>query len=184
MPAASNRSRCTPRPVIRWAKARAFARPWASNSPRCATVSCTTRPPRRTERTRRQYVCALRPFRRTACRRYTPPPPAARSLTRRPARQQGGAVGTTSCFGNSPTKSRSATGPALGELFLLVPNCGSQARPPLRPAPAAGAGSGGAGEVPFVAHLRHAAEHEATKGHRLLALGVPAKDARHARGAE
>src|SRR6266446_863359 len=127
MPAASNRSRCTPRPVIRWAKARAFARPWASNPPRCATVSCTTRPPRRTERTRRQYVCALRPFRRTACRRYTPPPPAARSLTRRPARQQGGAVGTTSCFGNSPTKSRSATGPALGELFLLVPNCGSQA---------------------------------------------------------
>src|SRR5207247_5683429 len=58
------------------------------------------------------------------------------------------------------------------------------ARPPLRPAPAAGAGSGGAGEVPFVAHLRHAAEHEATKDHRLLALGVPAKDAWHARGAE
>src|SRR5207247_10994825 len=56
------------------------------------------------------------------------------------------------------------------------------ARPPLRPAPAAGAGSGGAGEVPFVAHVRHAAEHEATKAHRLLALGVPAKDVRHARG--
>src|SRR5881398_47344 len=50
-------------------------------------------------------------------------------------------------------------------------------RPPLRPAPAASAGSGGAGEVPFVAHLRHAAEHEATKAHRLLALGVLAKDA-------
>src|SRR5205809_6435457 len=44
-----------------------------------------------------------------------------------------------------------------------------------RPAPAAGAGSGGAGEVPFVAHLRHAAEREATKAHRLFALGVPAK---------
>src|SRR5439155_1377825 len=47
---------------------------------------------------------------------------------------------------------------------------------------AARAGSGGAGEVPFVAHLRHAAEHEATKAHRLLALGLPAKDAWHARG--
>src|SRR6266702_8925595 len=54
--------------------------------------------------------------------------------------------------------------------------------PRVRPAPAAGAGSGGAGEVPFVAHLRHAPEHEATKAHRLLALGVPAKDAWHARG--
>src|SRR5439155_24443400 len=36
--------------------------------------------------------------------------------------------------------------------------------------------------VPFVAHLRHAAEHEATKGHRLLARGVPANYVRHARG--
>src|SRR5207253_11322581 len=58
------------------------------------------------------------------------------------------------------------------------------ARPPLRPAPAAGAGSGGAGEVPFVAHLRHAAEQEAAKGHRRLARGVPANYVRHARGAE
>src|SRR5207247_6848215 len=57
-----------------------------------------------------------------------------------------------------------------------------RAGPPLRPTPVAGAGSGGAGEVPFVAHLRHAAEHEATKAHRLLALGVPAKDAWHAQG--
>src|SRR5438552_4785896 len=65
------------------------------------------------------------------------------------------------------------------------PRVGPRAtRPPLRPAPAAGAGSGGAGEVPFVAHVRHAAEHEATKAHHLLALGVPAKDVRHARGAE
>src|SRR5205807_434613 len=59
-----------------------------------------------------------------------------------------------------------------------------RARLPLRPAHAAGAGSGGAGEVPFVAHLRHAAEHEAAKAHRRLALGVPVKDVRHARGAE
>src|SRR5213080_2288140 len=35
---------------------------------------------------------------------------------------------------------------------------------------------GGAGEVTFVAHLRHAAEHEATKAHRLHALGASAKD--------
>src|SRR5439155_6505978 len=48
------------------------------------------------------------------------------------------------------------------------PRVGPRARPPLRPAPAAGAGSGGAGEVPFVAHLRHAAEHEATKAHACL----------------
>jgi len=30
---------------------------------------------------------------------------------------------------------------------------------------------------------RHAAEHEATKAHRLLAPGVPANDVRHAREA-
>src|SRR5207253_6219072 len=35
-----------------------------------------------------------------------------------------------------------------------------------------------------VAHLRHAAEHEATKAHRRLADGVPATDVRHAREAE
>src|SRR5206468_9326628 len=49
-----------------------------------------------------------------------------------------------------------------------------------RPQPAQVQGS--AGEVPLVTHLRHAAEHEATKVHRLLALSVPAKDVRHARG--
>src|SRR5216117_1256305 len=59
---------------------------------------------------------------------------------------------------------------------------GHAPRSPLRPAPAAGAGSGGAGEVPFVAHLRHAAEHEVTKAHRLLARSVPANYVRHARG--
>src|SRR5439155_995043 len=73
--AVSNSSRCAPRPVICRAKARAFARPCASSSPRWATVSWTTRRPRRTERTRRQYVCAFRPFRRTAYRRYTRLPP-------------------------------------------------------------------------------------------------------------
>src|SRR5881396_1590709 len=41
---------------------------------------------------------------------------------------------------------------------------------------------GGAGEVPLVAHLRHAAEDEATKAHRLLALRVPAKDMPYACG--
>src|SRR2546426_729701 len=41
---------------------------------------------------------------------------------------------------------------------------------------------GGAGEVPLVAHLRHAAEDEATKAHRLLALRVPTKDVPYARG--
>src|SRR5207244_4903026 len=88
-------------------------------SPRCATVSWTTRPPRRTERTRRQYVCAFRPFRRTACRRYIPRlPPAARSLARRPAPQQGAAVGTTSRFGDSATKSRDATEPAGANYFF------------------------------------------------------------------
>src|SRR5436305_4905212 len=40
----------------------------------------------------------------------------------------------------------------------------------------------GAGEVPLVAHLRHAAEDEATKAHRLLALRVPTKDVPYARG--
>src|SRR6266581_3333807 len=41
---------------------------------------------------------------------------------------------------------------------------------------------GGAGEVPLVAHLRHAAEDEATNAHRLLALRVPTKDVPYARG--
>src|SRR5437762_5325152 len=50
----------------------------------------------------------------------------------------------------------------------------------LQPAPV----QGDAGEAPSVAHLRHAAEREATKAHRPLALGVPAKDVRYARGAE
>src|SRR5207237_5655971 len=41
---------------------------------------------------------------------------------------------------------------------------------------------GGAGEVPLVAHLRHAAEDEATKAHRPLDLRVPTKDVSYARG--
>src|SRR6059058_3615061 len=40
----------------------------------------------------------------------------------------------------------------------------------------------GAGEVPLVAHLRHAAEDEATRAHRLLDLRVPTKDVPYARG--
>src|SRR2546425_619094 len=54
-----------------------------------------------------------------------------------------------------------------------------------RVAAAAGAGSRRRrrGPIPSCT-LRHAAEHEATKAHRLLALGVPATDVRHARGAE
>ena len=42
------------RPVMANARSRAFARPCASSSPSCATVSCTTLPLRRTDRTRRQ----------------------------------------------------------------------------------------------------------------------------------
>jgi hypothetical protein len=41
-------------PVILSASRRARARPSPSSSPSCATVSCTTLRPRRTERTRRQ----------------------------------------------------------------------------------------------------------------------------------
>src|SRR5207247_9519464 len=54
---------------------------------------------------------------------------------------------------------------------------GRRARPRRRRAPAAGAG-----EVPLVAHLRHAAEDEATKAHRPLDLRVPTKDVPYARG--
>src|SRR5205823_4241047 len=53
--------------------------------------------------------------------------------------------------------------------------------PPRRPTPAAGAGSRRRRRRPIRRALRHAAEHEATKAHRLLALGVPATDVRHAR---
>ena len=72
----SNSSRWSARPVISCARSWARARPSPSSSPRCAAVSCTTFPPRRTERTSRQYVCARPPFRTTVCRRYTPPHPA------------------------------------------------------------------------------------------------------------
>src|SRR5207249_8035993 len=41
---------------------------------------------------------------------------------------------------------------------------------------------GRAHEIPFPAHLRHAAEGEATKAHRLLDLRVPAKDVPYTRG--
>src|SRR5205814_9026392 len=41
---------------------------------------------------------------------------------------------------------------------------------------------GRAHEIPFPAHLRQAAEDEATKAHRLLALRVPVKDVPYARG--
>src|SRR5439155_1643478 len=41
---------------------------------------------------------------------------------------------------------------------------------------------GSAHEIPFPAHLRHAAEGEATKAHRPLDLRVPAKDVPYARG--
>src|SRR5438552_4730362 len=85
----------------------------------------------------------------------------------------------------SVRRSAGAPAPVLRRHGPRVPRAGGpRARPPLRPTPAAGAVQGGAGEVPVVAHLRHAAEHETTKAHRLLALGVPAKDVRHARGAE
>src|SRR6266487_1789193 len=59
-----------------------------------------------------------------------------------------------------------------------------RAKPPQRPTPAAGAGSRRRRRGPIRRALRHAAEHEATKAHRLLALGVPAKEMRHAREAE
>src|SRR5437867_10123171 len=57
-------------------------------------------------------------------------------------------------------------------------------KPPRRPTPAAGAGPRRRRQRPIRRALRHAAEHEATKAHRLLALGVPANDVRHAREAE
>src|SRR5438093_3899937 len=82
-------------------------------------------------------------------------------------------------------RSDGAPAPVLRRHGPRVPRAGGpRARPAATPRARSHAGSGGAGEVPFVAHLRHAAEHEATKAHRLLALGVPAKDVRHARGAE
>src|SRR5437764_4330001 len=68
----SNSSCCSLPPVICCASSLARARPSPSSSPRCATVSCTTFRPCRTERTNRQYRCARPPFRTTVCRRYTP----------------------------------------------------------------------------------------------------------------
>src|SRR5947199_8740856 len=76
--------------------------------------------------------------------------------------------------------------PVLRRHGPRVPRAGGpRARPPLRPGPAAGTGFKAAQARSHpVALLRHAAEHEATNAHRLLALGVPTTDVRHARGAE
>jgi len=43
---------------------------------------------------------------------------------------------------------------------------------------------GSGGDARGVAPFHHAADHEATRGHRLLAVGVPAKGVRHEGGAE
>src|SRR5207247_1282962 len=59
---------------------------------------------------------------------------------------------------------------------------GRRARPRRRRAPAAGGGSRRRRGVPVVAHLRHAAEDEATKAHRLLDLRMPANDVPYACG--
>src|SRR2546427_2567810 len=59
---------------------------------------------------------------------------------------------------------------------------GGRARPRRRRAPPAGAGSRRRRGVPLVAHLRHAAEDEATKAHRLLDLRVPTNDVPYACG--
>src|SRR5438093_12332679 len=83
-------------------------------------------------------------------------------------------------------RSDGAPAPVLRRHGPRVPRAGGpRARPPLRPAPAVGTGFEAAQPRSHsVALVRHAAEHEATKAHRLLALGVPATDVRHARGAE
>src|SRR5207247_10626061 len=83
-------------------------------------------------------------------------------------------------------RSDGAPAPVLRRHGPRVPRAGGpRARPPLRPAPAAGTGFKAAqARSHSVALLRHAAEHEATNAHRLLALGVPTTDVRHARGTE
>src|SRR3989304_4397266 len=57
-------------PEILRASTAARARPSASSSPSCATASCRTLRPRRTERTSCQYTCALPSLCRVVCRRY------------------------------------------------------------------------------------------------------------------
>src|SRR5207249_1777273 len=59
---------------------------------------------------------------------------------------------------------------------------GRRARPRRRRAPAAGGGSRRRRGVPLAAHLRHAAEDEATKAHRLLDLRMRANDVPYACG--
>ena len=70
---ASNNRPCklsNARPEIVRASTVARARPSVSSSPRCATVSCRTLRPSRTERTSCQYTCALPSLCRVVCRRY------------------------------------------------------------------------------------------------------------------
>src|SRR3989442_3094082 len=108
------------------------------------------------------------------CRPVRATPPSTRSVTRDcRARERGHRLrfdsapldtGPEATDPYGASCSDGAPAPVLRRHGSRVPRAGGpRARPPLRPALAAGAGSGGAGEVPFVAHLRHAAEHEATK---------------------
>src|SRR5436190_21037938 len=82
-------------------------------------------------------------------------------------------------------RSDGAPAPVLRRAGPRAPPPAGELTPPRGPTPAAGAGSRRRHRRrPIRRALRHAAEHEATKAHRLLALGVPATDVRHAREAE
>jgi hypothetical protein len=81
------------RPVIRSGSARALRRPFASSFPSCATISCRSRGPWRTDRTSTQY--------RESCRSFGPSCAAGtrrrprRPLSRPPVAGSTGLVGTT-----------------------------------------------------------------------------------------
>jgi len=79
--------------VLMRARRFAFAGPCPLSSPSCATVSWMTLPPRRTDRTRRQYVCVLLPLRIFECRKYIHTPLSANTLSSDVQLRQGGADG-------------------------------------------------------------------------------------------
>src|SRR5438552_2060816 len=125
----SNSSCCSLPPVICCASSLARARPSPSSSPRCATVSCTTFRPCRTERTNRQYRCARPPFRTTVCRRYTPPHLAlvAIATTRAPRKARRLALHPDSASARRIPLALPAR--CSRRIYFRMPSWGSWARP-------------------------------------------------------
>src|SRR5438552_6782045 len=126
---------------------------------------------------RRALACLLAACRRITCgRRAGPNSAAGRRGRRRSAYEapRAAADGGTRLGGAESKRRRRPRLPAPPSRVTLLGRGDAE-----RPQPAQV--QGGAGEVPLVAHLRHAAEDEPTKAHRPRDLRLPTKDVPYAR---